>query len=115
MPQRPRGYHSFCLFTLQYVAEALVDFASLTAKDVLFDIGCNDGRDLKLLHARVKQKWLSCIAAHVGAGRVVITAARLASTQSIGIEVSETAASKAQQAVVQGTSSMHMCWHGNLA
>lgn len=28
---------------VQYVAEALVDFASLTSLDTLFDLGCNDG------------------------------------------------------------------------
>ena len=28
---------------LQYVAEALVEFAKLTPEDVLFDLGCNDG------------------------------------------------------------------------
>lgn len=28
---------------VQYVAEALVDFANLTRHDTLFDLGCNDG------------------------------------------------------------------------
>lgn len=28
---------------VQYVAEAMVDFASLTSLDTLFDLGCNDG------------------------------------------------------------------------
>ncbi|KAL3140088.1 hypothetical protein ABBQ38_004368 [Trebouxia sp. C0009 RCD-2024] len=59
----------------QYVAEALVDFASLTSRDTLFDLGCNDGR-------------------------VVITAARLAAVKGVGIELDITAASKAQQAVL---------------
>lgn len=43
--------HIFCcneLFKLvQYVAEALVDFASLTRQDTLFDLGCNDGRGVE--------------------------------------------------------------------
>lgn len=29
---------------VQYVAEAIVDFANLTSLDTLFDLGCNDGR-----------------------------------------------------------------------
>lgn len=58
----------------QYVAEALVEFASLTAQDTLFDLGCNDGR-------------------------IVITAARLASLKAVGIEIDRKAAIKAQQTV----------------
>ncbi|KAL3154002.1 hypothetical protein ABBQ32_013557 [Trebouxia sp. C0010 RCD-2024] len=61
----------------QYVAEALVDFASLTSSDTLFDLGCNDGR-------------------------VVITAARLAAVKGVGIELDASAVAKAQQAVLNG-------------
>ena len=34
---------------VQYVAEALVDFASLTRHDTLFDLGCNDGKEVDIM------------------------------------------------------------------
>lgn len=87
---------------LQYVAEALVEFASLTAQDTLFDLGCNDGKGysggaaMTSCLQSMKQHCALC------AGRIVITAARLASLKAVGIEIDRKAAIKAQQTVNLG-------------
>ncbi|DBB06279.1 TPA: hypothetical protein ACH3X1_011854 [Trebouxia sp. C0004] len=61
----------------QYVAEALVYFANLNAEDVLFDLGCNDGR-------------------------VVTTASRRVGLKGVGVEIDSKAAAKAQHTVIKG-------------
>ncbi|KAL0036135.1 hypothetical protein WJX79_004987 [Trebouxia sp. C0005] len=60
----------------QYVAEALVYFANLNTDDILFDLGCNDGR-------------------------VVTTASRLVGLKGVGVEIDSKAAAKAQHTVIQ--------------
>lgn len=59
----------------QYVAEALIPFANLTSKDILFDLGCNDGR-------------------------VVLTTAKSVGLKGVGIELDPDAAAKAQKNVL---------------
>lgn len=96
---------------MQYVADALIEFASLTAEDVLIDIGCNDGACTGALRARLLSGNGngSTFAERVFVGRVVLTAAKLTATRGVGIEINETAAVKAQQAVVQGLVDSSCC------
>ena len=87
---------------MQYVADALVGFAELTSSDVLFDLGCNDGRLLRDAgdqEMKIEQ-CLSDACSH--AGRVVITAAKLAGLIGVGVEIAPEAAAKAQHNVVAG-------------
>ncbi len=98
--------------------DAALDFAGVTADDVLYDLGCNDGTHSLLFHASAPAAPLFARAAlalcadvacaarcplPAGAGRVCIAAASRYGARCVGVELDATAVARATAAVEAGT------------